>query len=578
LWNGVHAQHFNGLLPAAHLIAVESVRITPAKIEVKLRCSIESASCPICQSPSRRVHSRYVRIVRDLPWAGTPMILRFSTRRFFCDNADCRRRIFAEELPELARRRARATPRLDRALVRVGLECGGEPGRRLCGKLGITTSGDTILRRLRAMPRDSGHCGNIIGVDDFAFRCGQRYGTIIVDHESGGVIDLLPDRTSASLEAWIAARPVAPTVVTRDRSGIYASAVAAAAPDAVQVADRWHLLANCREALVRLLDRHHGSITQALAATRPNTPPDPLPDMPALDVPGSALMATTTAETPVTAMPAVAASSLSKSQQHSIDRRALRVARYEKALDLHRQGLSQRAICLQLKMARRQVMKLLNAGAFPERAKTHYTQQVDQYIDQLRQKWAEGIRNARALSKYIRTLGYTGGHDMVRRRVAPWRTATERLRLVGSKPRPRSPTPLKLQRPSSDRLSWLMLKDDITRHAGEAQLLATLGENCEPIRLGSELARSFGEAVRNRDLSALTAWTGRALQMPLTNNMNGFAQGLLRNWPEVRAAITLPWSNGRTEGHVNRLKLIKRKMFGRAKLDLLRIRVTASGP
>jgi len=463
-------------------------------------------------------------------------------------------------------------------MVRVGLECGGEPGQRLCGKLGITTSGDTILRRLRAMPRDSGHCGNIIGVDDFAFRRGQHYGTIIVDHESGGVIDLLPDRTSATLEAWVAARPAAPSVVTRDRSGVYAKAITAAAPDAVQVADRWHLLANCREALVRLLDRHHASITQALATTRPNTPAHPPSDTPALDVSGPALVATTAVVKPVTAMPNAVVPPLSQSQQHSADRRALRVSRYEKVLELHQQGLSQRAIARELKMARRQLMKLLNAGAFPERAKTRHTQQVDQYIDPLRQQWAEGIRNARALTKYIRTLGYTGGHDMVRRRVAPWRTPTERLGLVGSKPKPRSPVPARLQRPSSDRLSWLLIKDDMARRAGETDLVAELGKNCEPIRVGGELARSFGDAVRNRDLSALTAWTGRALQMPLTNNMNGFAQGLLRNWPEVRAAITLPWSNGRTEGHVNRLKLIKRKMFGRAKLDLLRIRVTGSGP
>jgi len=112
---------------------VQAVRITPAQVEVELQCNLEAACCPICQTPSRRVHSRYVRVVADLPWGGTPMILRFSTRRFFCDNADCSRRIFAGELPDLARRRGRVTPRFDRALVQIGLECGGEPGKRLAG-------------------------------------------------------------------------------------------------------------------------------------------------------------------------------------------------------------------------------------------------------------------------------------------------------------------------------------------------------------------------------------------------------------------------------------------------------------
>jgi transposase len=405
-WNGVHALHFNDLLPAADRIAVDSLRITPTIIEVKLRCTARSACCPICQTACHRVHSRYVRVIRDLPWGGTPMVLRFSTRRFFCDNTECRRRIFAEELPDLAHRRARGTPRLDQTLVKIGLECGGEPGQRLCGELGIPTSGDTLLRRLRAAAPAEGHAGNVIGIDDFAFRRGQRYGTIVVDHESGGVIDLLADRTSATLEAWLSARPAAPTIVTRDRSGVYAKAITAATSDAIQVADRWHLLA------------------------------------------------------------------------------------------------------------------------------------------------------------------------MVRRCVAPWRTPTERLRLCGSKPRPRSPVPLKLQRPSSDRLSWLLIKDDVKRRTGESELLEELRKNCEPIRL----ACSFGEAIRNRDLNALTAWTERALQTPSVKEMKGFADGVIRNWPEVKAAVELPWSNGRTEGHVNRLKLIKRKMYGRAKLDLLRIRVVGSGP
>lgn len=578
-------------MPAARDVVVDALRITPTRVDVELHCTRATATCPACQSPSRRVHSRYVRVVRDLPWAGVPMVLRCSTRRFRCAAPDCPRRIFAETLPDLARRHARGTPRLDATLVKVGMECGGEPGQRLCGQLGINTSGDTILRRLRAAPPRpaDAHAGAVIGVDDFAFRRGQTYGTIVVDHQSGGVIDLLADRSSKSLERWLAARRMLPVVITRDRSGVYAKAITAAAPDAVQVADRWHLLANCREVLVRVLDRHHASITQAMvaaaaaAAVPPATPvtqevTNPaslgpvIPTSPAFPADTTDVPALIPATTPSPSSP------LSKSAQWSIDRRAKRLARYEAVLELRRRGHSRRSIIRELKMSSSQVAKLLKAGAFPERAKGRYHKQVERYLDALRARWAEGERNARVLARHLRTLGYTGGYDMVRRYVSSWRTPEERLQVVGPRPTVRAPVPAKLNRPGSHRLSWLLIKDDIARDAGDAALLVELLRSCEPIRVATDLVRSFGAAVRERDLPALTAWHKQASDPGSTQEMNGFAESLSRSWPEVKAAVEHNWSNGRTEGHVNRLKLIKRKMYGRAKLDLLRIRVTGSGP
>ena len=140
------------LLPASDQIKVESMRIEPSFIEVRLRCARPAMPCPSCEVPARRVHSRYSRIIRDLPWRGTPMRIRFMIRRFFCDHVDCDAHIFAEQLPEMVQRYKRCTGRFDTRLIRIGIECGGEPGGRLSGKLGIPTSGDTILRRLRSMP------------------------------------------------------------------------------------------------------------------------------------------------------------------------------------------------------------------------------------------------------------------------------------------------------------------------------------------------------------------------------------------------------------------------------------------
>ena len=485
----------------------------------------------------------------------------------------------------MARRRARSTPRLEKTLVDVGLECGGEPGSRLCSELGIKASGDTILRRLRATKLAGGHAGNIIGVDDFAFRRGQTYGTVIIDHESGGVIDLLPDRNAQVLEAWLAARPALPTVVTRDRSGVFAKAITTAAPAATQVADRWHLLANCREVLERVLDRHHQHILAAMnALQKPEAPvveaqeaaalaPDNASQAPATPIADAVLQI---ASAPV--MEPTIPAPPSKGQQFSEDRRAKRIDRYEQVMELHRQGHSQRAIIRQLNISRKTVEKMLNAGEFTERAKRQHVKQTDLYMKQLRDCWDAGVRTAKELTRHIRSLGYTGGKDMVRRCVASWRTPEERLKTTGSKPKAKMPCAAKFKRPSSKRLSWLLIKDDMKQQPGESDLLHELQKTCEPIRTATELARSFGAAIRTRDLNALNVWSIKAAEPTSPKEMNGFNQGLQRNWPEVKAAVSLPWSNGRTEGHVNRLKMIKRKMFGRANLDLLRIRVVGAGP
>jgi transposase len=457
--------NIHSLIPAARQMAISFLRITSAMIELGVRGASESAVCPRCETNSKRVHSRYPRTIADLPWAGVPMTLRFLARRFFCDNSDCGQSIFAEQLPALAAPRGRQTPRLNVTLVDAGMECGGEPVQRLCSKLGILISGDTILRRLRAMPAVGGHAGNVIGVDDFAFRRGQRYGTIVVDHESGGVIDLLPDRTSTSLETWLTDRATTPTVVTRDRSGVYAKAISTAAPSAVQVADRWHLLANCREALVRLLDRHHRPITAALEVVQ----------LAASDPDAAETESTSATVDPAVISPPLAVASaepLPKSRQQSMHSRERRMARYEQVLKLHQDGTSRRDIARQMKMSRTQVSKLLNADSFPERAAKRLRQQVENYTLQLRSRSEEGIRNASELARYITTLGYTGGPDMVRRFVTRWRTESERLKLSGCKSGPRPRAPLKLQRPGSNRLSWLLIKDDIIPHAGE-QALAT---------------------------------------------------------------------------------------------------------
>lgn len=546
------------LLPASDQLVVESLRIEPSFVEIGLRRRGLSAVCPHCSVSSRHVHSRYRRTVHDLPWRGTPVLLRFTVRRFFCGNADCRQRIFVEQVPGLAARRARRTPRLNETLVKIGLECGGEPGARLSRQLGIPTSGDTLLRRLRAIPPTKVHHATCIGIDDFAFRRGQRYGTIVVDHGTGRPIDLLPDREGETVRQWLKDRP-APAIVTRDRSAGYAAAITAGAPDAVQIADRWHLLVNAREALVRVLDRHHRVITDLATRIRDE-------NSAAMREPDSATVPTETSLPPCR----------QREADLSASRRARRLSRYEQVLDLHRQGYSQRSITKKLKISRRTLIRFIRSGAFPERAKVSRHHVIDPFVARLKQLWAEGHRDAKQLCTIIRLHGFTGSHYAVRRCVAPWRTARERLRLSG--PRTTARPTARLIRPSSNRLAWLLVRPELPREPDEARLESLLLEECEPIASSARLISRFGTVIKERKLSDLTMWVNDATRAEIATDVKVFANGIVRDWPEVSAAVRSHYSNGRTEGHVNRLKMIKRKMYGRAKFDLLRIRVLASGP
>lgn len=227
------------------------------------------ARCPLCHRLSSRVHSRYSRILSDLPWAGKPVCLQVIVRKFYCTNSLCARKVFAERLDGLAEVHGRRTTRQHQALEDIAFALGGEAGARLAAHLGLCISPDTLLRYIRKVPDPQALPLSVLGVDDWAWRRRYRYGTILVDLQRHRVVDLLEDRSSVSFASWLQCHPRV-RIISRDRGGEYAEGASRGAPDAVQVADRFHLIKNLSEAVEKVFKRH---IPLLARIPMPDSPP-----------------------------------------------------------------------------------------------------------------------------------------------------------------------------------------------------------------------------------------------------------------------------------------------------------------
>lgn len=492
------------------------------------------ATCPVCRTPSTHVHSRYLRTVADRPSHGRRVVWRITARRFRCRNGGCPRSVFCERLPEV-RPHARATESLVHAQREVGLAVGGEAGSRLCQRLAFPTSGDTLLRRIRALPPTTAPTPRVLGVDDFAFRKGHTYGTILVDLERGRVIDLLPDRTAATLTAWLKGHPGI-QVVSRDRASAYSQAVTEAVPNAVQVADRFHLLVTLREAVERTLQLRTAAIRKLVVAKPPSTPEVP----PAATEP---------------------AGSVTEGNR----RREL----FERVRRLHRDGLSLRRISRELNLHYRTVARYVRSDTCPDwNVGRPRASRLDRHADWIRGRLRDG-GSAAQVHRELPARGYRGGASAVREYVRRVRAE------MGLAPaRPSAPAEaLTPAPPTARRLSVAVVRHPDRRADEEREWVFRLKALDPDVRTALETAEQFAELVRKRTAAGLDGWLHQAEAVP---TLRAFAVGLRRDEAAVRAGLTLPWSNGPVEGAVNRLKLLKRAGYGRAKFDLLRARVLHS--
>jgi len=464
-----------------------------------------------------------------------------TVRRFHCRTAGCPRRIFSERFRKTVGRYARETQRRNAVLEKVTFALGGKPAERITEVIGIPTSDSTLLRRIRRFPSTSEDAAKVIGIDDFAFKKGNAYGTIIVNHQSGRPIDLLPDREAQTVEKWMREHPEI-EVVSRDRSGAYKVGVTAGTPQAIQVADRFHLIVNAREALQRVVERKTSSLRQAAHTVI-------TPQKKDTALPGGKDASTKIVEKPKDP----------RAEALSVCRRDRRRRRYCEIVQLRTQGVSIRRISRELRMSRNSIRRWLDAGSFLERApRPRYIQPYEAY---LLQRISDGIRSLKLLYQEIRNRGFRGSLRTVRRWSAEHGIRWPCAEKFGTSipPEWRSPRAV----------TWLLMKrsDELTEQDGQF-VNALLG--CDTVVAAArESARDFVRIIRERDRTKLNSW----IETAKLTELGGFVDGIETDRDVVDAALRLPWSNGPVEGHVNRIKTIKRQMYGRANFDLLRRRI-----
>jgi transposase len=511
----------------------------------------QEAACPLCQHAASRIHSRYVRRLSDLSCSGRRVRWLIQVRCFRCENEACPRKIFTERLPTCAPPYARRTAQQAAILCELAFALGGKAGERIVKHLAMPTSHDTLLRLMSRSGKEKRPTPRVLGVDDFAWKKGDRYGTILIDQETHTVVDLLPDREADTFARWLAEHPGV-EVISRDRAGAYADGARRGAPHAIQVSDRFHLLVNLKDALTRLFERKQDSLKR-LAETLAGEAAPP------------------SAEAKAEEAAPIPPKHLTPTEAQCQGRRVRRKDRYEQVLSLHEQGASQVAIAALVGLHRDTVRRYLAAPAFPEIVRPGHASKLDPYKEYLEQRWMAGQQNVTHLIAELRERGYRGSstivHDYLRsvRGQPEWRAAyLQQKQYRASKT---SQHPL-----SARSAAWLFVCPPRQLKLRQVRQLDPLRRQEEELERAYQLAQDFRAMItlRQRD------WLGRWLDEAKASGIPEFrslATGIYRDYDAVCAALTTSYSNGQTEAQVHRLKLIKRLAYGRASFELLRLRV-----
>ncbi|MEV4289289.1 ISL3 family transposase [Nonomuraea bangladeshensis] len=501
----------NVLFPHLAAVEIEQIDRQDSQIRVKARTRGDPVRCPSCGTVTGKVHGYHQRRLADRPVDGLPVVIELRLRRLVCINLDCVRQTFHEQVPGLAGRYERRTPGATALVVACALALAGRAGAALLATIGFLLSRTSVLNTLMALPEPPPAVPAAIGVDDFAIKRGQRYATVIIDAVTHRCLDVLPDRLGVTFAHWLQQHPGV-QLICRDRSTAYAAGARDGAPQAVQCADRWHLLKNLSEAIEKLALAHRGCFRDI-------------------------------------------ATGQGRDEGPTVRRTRSRYAAIHALLG---QGVANNEIARRLNLALNTVKKYARAQRVDQLigGTKRSATLVDPFRDYLRnRRAAEPGVTVQTLLQEIKSMGYQGGSTLLYRYLGQGRAEDAQ---------PPSPSPRRVA-------IWIMT-DPAHLSPGHTARLQEVLDRCLELKQATEYVRTFADLLTQRQGHRLDDWINEVRASDL-QPLRSFAEGLLIDHDAVVAGLTLPYSNGPTEGVVNKIKLLKRQMYGRAGLALLRKRM-----
>lgn len=533
------------ILPSNVQLNADTIFSEPGVLQIGASVCQPSSTCPICSQTSKRVHSRYSRTLLDLPISGNLARVRLKARKFFCDNFECPRKVFTERFDCEIKPYYRRMLRSNDLLARMALELGGNTGAMISRYVGIPVSPSTVLRIVKKLDIQSKSLtSGIIGVDDWALKKGRTYGTVIVDLVQKEVIDLLPDREANTLSEWLKKHPEV-TTVSRDRYGPYALGVKAGAPQARQVADRFHLLMNLGDATKRVFQSKGKELREVF-----NLYNNPLIENPQSD--SIQQLNQNSIESRETIL---SSADLSVDRQH----------KFGKVKELHAKGFSIRQIARAVNGSRMTIRKYLNMEQLSKRESRNSTN-LDAFINFLT-KEDNSSKTYRELYQTIATMGFNGKYSQFCHKM-------NRLCTIQTSLRKRATCIVPIKMWSPTRLSLMLyMEPDQLQRTDDREFLKLLFEKCPEIKQMGQFVKDFKKLYQCKEDGLLKAWIDEVCKSEC--GLKNFAKNLSKDFEAVNNSVITPFSNGQVEGQVNRIKNIKRKMYGRASFQLLRKMVLA---